>query len=192
MTPFFLGRQGVWDFALSYNSFLLYFLGINIALFLSARKIFLKDIILFNSMGLFAASASMNYLYTSGQINQISLVLFIAIVGFSIYALANTSQAFEKHENTYFAFGALLPLVWFIGNILLSAHYGSWEQFIAFGVIALIYFGAWYALRDSVKKQEYIALYMSGIISIMMMILSFQKEMEDYIGLVIGALSLVF
>lgn len=192
MTPFFLGKQGVWDFALSYNSFLVYFLWINIALFLSARKIFLKDIILFNSIGLFASSASMNYLYTSGQINQISLVLFIAIVWFSIYALANTSQAFEKHENTYFAFGALLPLIWFIGNLLLSAHYTSAEQCIAFGVVALIYFGAWYALRDSIKKQEYIALYMGGIISILMMILSLQEQMQDYIGLVIGALGLVF
>jgi hypothetical protein len=161
MTPFFLGQQGVWDFALSYNSFLVYFLGIN-------------------------------YLYSNGQINEFSLALFIAIVGFSIYALANTSQAFEKHENTYFAFGAVLPLVWFIGNVLLSADFSSWELFVAFGIIAIIYFGSWYALRDSIKKQEYISLYIGGLIAIMMMILSFQKEMEDYIGLVIGFISLIF
>lgn len=192
MTPFFLGQQGVWDFALSYNSFLVYFLGINIALFLSARKIFLKDIILFNSIGLFAASASMNYLYTNGEINEISLGLFIAIVGFSIYALASTSQAFEKSENTYFTFGSLLPLVWFIGNVLLSANYSTAELFIAFGIVGVIYFGAWYILRDSVKKQEYISLYVGGIVSIIMMIVSLQEKMEDYIGLYIGAVSLIF
>lgn len=192
MTPFFLGQQGVWNFALSYNSFLVYFLGINIALFLSARKIFLKDIILFNSVGLFAASASMNYLYTNGQVNEMSLGLFIAIVGFSIYALASTSRAFEESENTYFTFGALMPLVWFIGNVLLSAEFSSWELFVAFGIVGATYFGSWYILRDSAKKQEYISLYISGIVCIIMMILSFQEKMEDYIGLYISAISLVF
>jgi hypothetical protein len=117
-----------------------YFLGINIALFLSARKIFLKDIILFNSIGLFGASASMNYLYTNGQINIASLAIFIAIVGFSVYALTNTSRAFEKFENTYFAFGSLLPLVWFIGNVLLSGDFTSIELLLSFGLVGGIYF----------------------------------------------------
>jgi hypothetical protein len=55
MTPFFLGQEWVWNFDLSYNQFLIYFLGINIALFFAAKKIFLKDIVLFNMMGLFVA-----------------------------------------------------------------------------------------------------------------------------------------
>jgi hypothetical protein len=59
---------------------LIYFLGINIALFFSAKKIFLKEIILCNLTGLFVASASMNYLYESGTVDQISLGLFVAIV----------------------------------------------------------------------------------------------------------------
>jgi hypothetical protein len=58
----------------------MYFLGINIALFFSAKKIFLKDVILCNLAGLFIASATMNYVYTSGAINQLSLALFVTII----------------------------------------------------------------------------------------------------------------
>jgi hypothetical protein len=47
-------------------------------------------------------------------------------------------------------------------------------------------------MRDSSKKEEYISLYIGGIVSVLMMILSFQKEMEDYIGLAIGGVSLIF
>lgn len=132
MTPFFLGQEGVWDFDLSYNSFLIYFLGINIALFFAARKIFLKDIILCNLTGLFVASASMNYLYASGTVDQISLALFVAIIGFSLYTLSSTSQAFEKYENTYFALGCFLPILWFIGNTLLTDDFSSLELFVSF------------------------------------------------------------
>lgn len=42
MTPFFLGQEGVWEYGVSYNSFLLYFLGINIALFFQQKKYFSK------------------------------------------------------------------------------------------------------------------------------------------------------
>lgn len=121
-----------------------------------------------------------------------SLAIFIAIVGFSVYALTTTSRAFEKFENTYFAFGSLLPLVWFIGNVLLSGNFTSIELLISFGLVGGIYFGSWYAMRDSSKKEEYISLYIGGIVSVLMMILSFQKEMEDFIGLAIGAVSLIF
>ncbi len=59
-------------------------------------------------------------------------------------------------------------------------------------MIAAIYFGAWYTLRNSEKKQEYIPMYIGGVTAITMMILSFNQELEDYIGLVIGLISLVF
>ena len=192
MTPFFLGQEWVWDFQLGYNSFLIYFLGINIALFFAAKKIFLKDIVLFNMMGLFVASASMNYLYTSGTIDQISLVLFVAIIGFSIYTLASTSQAFEKSENTYFALGCFLPILWFIGNTVLGDDFSSLQLFISFWAIAAIYFWAWYTLRNTIKQQEYIPMYIGWVAALIMMILSFQQDLEDYVGLVIGLVSIVF
>ncbi len=127
----------------------------------------------------------MNYLYENGEVNIISLGIFIAIVGFSVYALSNTSRAFEKFENTYFAFGALAPLVWFIGNVLLSGDFSSLELVISFGLVGTIYFGSWYAMRNASKKEEYMSLYIGGITSIIMMILSLQREMNDYIGLAI-------
>jgi len=111
---------------------LIYFLGINIALFFSAKKIFLKDVILCNLAGLFIASASMNYLYASGTVDQISLALFVIIIGFSLYTLSSTSQAFEKYENTYFALGCFLPILWFIGNTLLGDDFSSLELFVSF------------------------------------------------------------
>lgn len=192
MTPFFLGQEGVWEYGVSYNSFLLYFLGINIALFFSAKKIFLKDVIICNLSGLFIASATMNYLYTSGSVNQLSLGLFVTIIGFSIYTLASTSQAFEKYENTYFALGCFLPILWFIGNTLLTEDFSSLELFTAFWIISAMYFGAWYMLRNSEKKQEYIPMYIGGVTALLMMVLSFNQELENYIGLVIGLISLIF
>ena len=63
---------------------------------------------------------------------------------------------------------------------------------MAFGIIAAMYFGAWYTLRNSEKKQEYIPMYIGGVTALIMMILSFNQELEDYIGLVIGLISLIF
>lgn len=206
LTPFFIGQtgqfnefikeEGVFQYDLPFTAFLIYFLAINVAILLTANKFFLKGIGLLNTLGLFIGTSSLSY-FLGGQFqnNAGELALFsITIFGLHIAAMSVNARKFEKATDPYLIAGYLLPLVWYSGmlNVFIEPYL---QRSVVAGLLfgsALIYFAGWHYLRQVTDRHQHTALYLGGILCLVMAIIKLQHHFQHYDGLIFALVALGF
>lgn len=137
LTPFFIYQNENWAINLSYNSYIIYFCAVSISTSFFAKKIFSYEIILTNTLGLFASIFSLAIIapyrtYPSlAEISAISqpsfwqgyivtIILLTLIVVLSITSIVHSSRIFhEKFNDSKLAAAYLVPLIWFLIQISL-------------------------------------------------------------------------
>jgi hypothetical protein len=206
LTPFFIGQgdqivnfineAGVFHYNLPLMAFLIYFLAINIAILLTANRFFLKGIGLLNTLGLFIGTTSLSY-FMGGQFpdNAVELGLFsILVFGLHIAAMCVNAKKFEKETDPYLIAGYLLPLVWYTAmlNVFIEPYLArSAVAGLLFGS-AGIYFAGWHFLRQVVDRQQHTALYLGGILSLVMAVIKLQPYLQHYDGLMFALAAFIF
>lgn len=206
LTPFFIGQgdqivtfikdEGVFHYNLPLMVFLIYFLAINMAILLTANSFFLKGIGLLNTFGLFVGTTSLSYIM-GGQFpnNATQLALFaIAVFGLHIAAMCVNAKKFDKEADPYLIAGYLLPLVWYASmlNIFIEPYLArSAIAGLLFGSAA-IYFLGWHYLHQLIDRQQHTALYLGGILSLVMTVIKLQPYLKHDDGLFFAFFAVVF
>lgn len=206
LTPFFIGQgdqmatfikeEGGFRYDLPLMAFLIYFVAINIAILLTANKFFLKGIGLLNTLGLFIGTTSLSY-FMGGQFPEdpYHLALFsIAVFGLHIAAMCVNAKKFEKETDPYLIAGYLLPFAWYTAmlNVFIEPHL---ERSAIVGLLfggAVIYFAGWHYLRQAIDRQQHTALYLGGILSVVMAIIKLHLYLQQYDGLIFALAAFVF
>jgi|GEM_PF-1953859 hypothetical protein len=206
LTPFFIGQgdqfvdfikeSGVFHYNLPLMAFLIYFLAINMAILLTANRFFLKGIGLLNALGLFVGTTTLSY-FMGGQFpdNVTQLALFsVAVFGLHIAAMCVNAKKFEKETDPYLIAGYLFPLVWYTAmlNVFIEPYL---ERSAIAGLLfgsAVVYFAGWQYLRHVIDRQQHTALYLGGILSLVMTIIKLQSYLQHYDGIIFALTAFVF
>ncbi len=203
LTPFVIG----WEWgtsALWFNSYLIYFLVANISIFLLGKEIALKDLIPLNMLGLFFWTSSLYYFGFENSTSNwygvisdgtISAFLFLLLAGFSIYAIAVNAKNFNtKEEEWYLTISYLFPLIWFMINISLITKVEIWNWWVTifYGILAIIYFGAWNYVRNLETNYQHISLYVGGLVSIVFGAINVVPDIDYITSTIIAYTGLIF
>ncbi|NOR81453.1 MAG: DUF2339 domain-containing protein [Methyloprofundus sp.] len=206
LTPFFIGQEdqmvdfakdvGVFQYKLPLMAFLIYFLAINVAILLTANKFYLKGIGLLNTLGLFVGTISLSY-FMGGQFpeNAPHLAGFsVLVIALHIAAMCVSAKKFEKESDPYLIAGYLLPLVWYTAmlNFLIDPYL---SRTVVSGLLfasAGIYFSGWHYLRHVSDQQQHTALYLGGILSLVMAVIKLQPYLQHYDGLIFSLAAFIF
>lgn len=154
LTPFVIGQEDSWKYVLSYNSYLLYFFAVNLAIFVLSRTMFLGDIVLLNGVGLLVGTTLLRTLAYDTPMGDmanfltsdtLSGVLFMLIVGTFVVATVRTNQNFPEKYSRFIPFGYLVPLIWFSLNISML-QISDIAFVILYALVGIIYLGCWHLL----------------------------------------------
>jgi hypothetical protein len=206
LTPFFIGETGglkqfmddtgVFHYNLPLTAFLIYFAAINIAVLFVASRFFLRGIGVLNSLGLFVGTLSLFY-FMGGKFpaNAFNIAAFmILVVALHIGAMCINAKKFAKETDPYLLAGYLLPLVWF------AAGMNSFlEHYIDYSVLAVlllgcaaIYFGGWHYMRRTLDRAQHNALYIGGVIAVILALTKLHPELNHLDGPVLALVAIVF
>lgn len=188
LTPFFIGNVGTFEIGLPFIAYLLYFLAINVAIFVTASKLYLKSIGLLNSIGLFAGTISLALLLQGGFTEHaaLSAIICVLITLMHIGAMVANAKIFTKEYDPFLLLGYVLPLVWmvFIMKVLMEDVLTTSVSIGIYAIIAVAYFGGWYYLRNVTDSDKHFGLYISGFLTIVVGLL----ELTPLLGIWDGAL----
>lgn len=206
LTPFFIGESGglkqfiadtgVFHYNLPLPAFLIYFAAINLAILIVANHFFLRGIGLLNSLGIFIGTFSLSF-FMGGEFpdNAANIAAFIMlVVALHVGAMCINAKNFNKETDPYLLSGYLLPLAWFavsmnsflerhIDNLVLSA--------MSLGCAA-IYFGGWHYIRKTLNQSQHTALYIGGIIAIILAITKLHPVINYFDGPILALVAMVF
>ncbi len=202
-TPFVIGQSNTWAQNISFNTYLIYFTAVNIAVFLLGREISIRKIIPLNIIGLFFGTSVLYYLSYANEINKnysdnfftghvFTGILFTLLVIFTIWSILVSAKQFEEKDDGYLALGYLAPVVWFIYNINKIKDISDIEKGIFFALIALACFWGWHFIQGIKNRYQHTALYIAGLISVIFSFFSFLPELNVYYSMSISYLSLIF
>ena len=206
LTPFFIGEagsfkqfindQGVFHYDLPLLAFLIYFVAINIAILIVSSRFFLRGIGLLNSLGLFIGTLSLTY-FMGGDFpdNADNLAAFmILVVALHIGSMCINAKKFEKETDPYLIIGYLLPLAWFVlsMNSFLEKYIEGTALAALLLACASIYFGGWHFLRRVFNLDKHIALYLGGIISIILALTKLHPQLRHFDGPALAVVAFVF
>lgn len=206
LTPFFIGETGsfkqfigdtgVFHYDLPLPAFLIYFAAINIAILIVSSRFFLRSIGLLNSLGLFIGTLSLAF-FMGGDFpdnaNNIAAFLII-IVALHIGSMCVNAKKFATETDPFLLIGYLLPLAWLVlcMNSFLDKYIGGTVLTVLLLVCSAIYFGGWYFLRKTLNQHRHIALYLGGIISIVLAITKLHPQLHHFDGPALAVVSLIF
>ena len=206
LTPFFIGESGgfrefladtgVFHYQLPLIAFLIYFAGINIAIFLVANRFFLRGIGLLNSLGLFIGTFSLSF-FMGGEFpeNAANVAVFmIVVVALHIGAMCSNAKKFENENDPYLLAGYLLPLLWFVAsmNSFLDQYIAGRILAALFIGCAAIYFGGWHYLKKTLHQAKHTALYVGGIVAIILAITKLHPDLNYFDGPVLALVAMLF
>jgi hypothetical protein len=207
LTPFFIGETGglkqfmedagVFHYDdLSLPVFLIYFTAINVAILIVAGRLFLRGIGLLNSLGLFIGTLSLFYLMGGKvQSNAANIAAFmVVVVALHIAAMIVNAKKFAKETDPYLLAGYLLPLLWFTAtmNSFLEKYLPNLVLAVLLLGCAAIYFGAWHYLRKALDRARHTALYIGGIVAVILAITKLHPELNHLDGPALALVAIVF
>jgi hypothetical protein len=206
LTPFFIGETGsfkqfiddksVFHYDLPLPAFLIYFAAINIAILIVSSRFFLRGIGLLNSLGLFIGTLSLAF-FMGGEFpdNAYNIAAFmILVVALHIGSMCINAKKFVKETDPYLLIGYLLPLAWFVlsMNSFLDKYIdGSMLAGLLLACSA-IYFGGWHFLRKILNQDKHLALYLGGIIGIVLAITKLHPQLHYFDGPALAVVALLF
>jgi hypothetical protein len=206
LTPFFIGETGsfkqfiddksVFHYDLPLPAFLIYFAAINIAILIVSSRFFLRGIGLLNSLGLFIGTLSLAF-FMGGEFpnNAYNLAAFmILVVALHIGSMCINAKNFGKETDPYLVIGYLLPLAWFVlsMNSFLDKYIGGAVLAGLLLACSAIYFSGWHFLRKILKQDKHIALYLGGIIGIVLAITKLHPQLHHFDGPALSVVALLF
>ncbi len=203
ITPFIIGQNDVWAQSISFNSYLMYFAAINIAVFLLGREISVRNIIPLNIIGLFIGTSTLyNLSYAKGLSKALeenfftgelfTAILFFALVIFLTWSILLSARQFEEKDDGYLALGYLAPIIWFVYNIRGLETLSNITEGILFALIAASCFAGWHVLLKLKTRFQHITLYAAGLFSSVLAFFAFLPELDIYSSIAIAYLSLIF
>jgi hypothetical protein len=206
LTPFFIGEagsfkqfindQGVFHYNLPLLAFLIYFVAINIAILYVSSRFFLRGIGLLNALGLFIGTLSLAY-FMGGDFpdnaNNISIFM-ILVVALHIGSMCINAKQFEKETDPYLIIGYLLPLAWFVlsMNSFLDKYIDGTVLAGLLAACAAIYFNGWHFLRRALNQGKHLALYLGGVISIILAFTKLHPQLRHFDGPALSIVALLF
>ena len=207
LTPFFIGEtgsfkqfiddKGVFHYDLPLLAFLIYFAAINIAILIVSSRFFLRGIGLLNSLGLFIGTLSLAF-FMGGEFpdNAYNLAAFmILVVALHIGSMCVNAKKFGKETDPYLLIGYLLPLAWFVLSINSFLDKHIIDGPVLAGLLlasSAIYFGGWHFLRKTLNQDKHIALYLGGIIGIVLAITKLHPQLHYFDGPALSVVALLF
>jgi hypothetical protein len=211
LTPFLLGESGEFfeyvqgdngqevvftSHSLPFIAYLIYFCAVNAAYFLVANKRFLKGLGLVNSLALFVSTVVLAE-FTTENFSDNTLAISVAslvIVALHLSGMAINARKFEKEEDPYLLAGYLLPFVWFIVIVksFLVGELTDIQSALMFALVSVFYFSAWYYLKSVTHSNRNFALYIGGILSLVLTFTSIEALFHHYDSLVLSGISIIF
>lgn len=206
LTPFFIGESGnfkqyladtgVFHYNLPLPAFLIYFAAINIAILLVSSRFFLRGIGLLNSLGLFVGTLSLSF-FMGGEFpdNADNIAAFMMlVVALHIGAMCINAKKFTKETDPYLLAGYLLPLAWFAAgmNSFLEKYIDNRILAALLLACGAIYFGGWHYMRRTLNQARHTALYIGGIIAIILAVTKLHPELNQLDGPVLALVAMVF
>lgn len=204
ITPFVIGQNDVWVENISFNAYLIYFLAVNVAVFLMGRELSVRQIIPLNVIGLFVGVSTLWSLSLTDGINAIksgnfftgeifTSILFLLVAVFSMWSILLSAKRFLESGDGYLSLGYIALLVWFIFNIGSLESLSHISTGVLYTVMAIACFVGWHVLlSDDATKIQHGALYASGLIATILAFFSFFQEINVFISILISYLSLIF
>ncbi len=206
LTPFFIGETGsfkqfiddksVFHYDLPLPAFLIYFAAINIAILIVSSRFFLRGIGLLNSLGLFIGTLSLAF-FMGGEFpdNAYNIAAFMMlVVALHIGSMCVNAKKFGKETDPYLLIGYLLPLAWFV--LSMNSFLDKYIDGIVLAGLLLacsaIYFGGWHFLRKTLNQDKHIALYIGGIIGIVLAITKLHPQLHYFDGPALAVVALLF
>ncbi len=202
LTPFVIGNGG-WDNpGISFNAYLIYFAAVNMIVFLMGREIAIHDLIPLNMLGLFFGTST---LYHLSYLNNADIstgffagpaftaVLIVVLLGFCILAISQSASKFDPKDEFQLTIGYFFPLAWAILNIERLAGISPLTTMWAYLVIAVLYFLAWYYVRNLASTRTlHLGTYASGIIALILAVTSYFPEFTVYSSVLVAYITLIF
>jgi hypothetical protein len=203
MTPFVIGTEHVWAQSISFNTYLIYFAAINVAVFLVGREISIRKIIPLNILSLCIGTSTLYALsYTKG-VTQLAkqnfftgdiftAILLCVLCIFLTWSVLLSAKQFNEKDEGYLAVGYLAPILWFIYSIgKLDSISDNLEGFL-YAILAASCFVGWHILRGYNTKFQHIGLYAAGLLAAFLAFFSFFPDLDIYTSIAIAYLSLIF
>lgn len=181
----------------SFITFFLYFVAVNITALYASNKLSLRGFGLLNSLGLFVGSIALLVLGGDDfvEYSLFTILTSTVVVGLHIGFMTLTAKTFENENHPYLYAGYLLPLGWFtfiLNDLFNIGEITNFLGVVLYAVLATVYFGAWYYLRNVTKSDKHFGLYIGGFVSLALGSMLLAPELNEYQGLVGSFAALVF
>ncbi len=203
ITPFVIGQSDVWVENVSFNAYLIYFIAVNVSVFLIGREISLRDMIPLNIIGLFIGVSSLWNLAATDNVNAVqsgnffsgeifASILFLVLTVFSMWSILLSAKKFRENDDGYLSLGYIAPIIWFTFNVSNLHSLSDVAVGSLYAIIAISCFTGWHVLRGKQTKFQHAALYAAGLISSFLAIFAFFDEFNVYTSMMIAYSSLIF
>lgn len=203
ITPFVIGQNDVWAQNISFNAYLMYFVAINVVVYLLGREISVRNIIPLNMIGLFVGTTTLYHLSYSSGISKIvanniftgeycSAALFYVLVVFSIWSILLSAKKFQESDDGYLAIGYLAPVIWFIFNLNNLSSITDIFKGILFLLLSVACFTGWHILIDEKTRFQHTAIYAAGLLAAVQAFFAFIPDLNIFSSIVIAYSSLFF
>jgi hypothetical protein len=182
--------------SLPFFSYLFYFTAINVGYLVASTHMSLKKIGVINALGLFLGTLAVSAIMGNGFKEHpiISATLCAIIVGLHLFAMAQNSKFFQKESDPYLIAGYLLPLGWYalIMNTAIEDALTAQTKALFFLAVCFFYFSAWHYLRKINDSGKHYALYVGGVLSLLLGLSALAPNFMEYNGIVASLIGLVF
>jgi hypothetical protein len=201
LVPFVIWQNGSWQQTISFNSYLIYFTGINVMIFQMIKGFELRSIVPVNLAGLLFWTTtlySLSYAWettsSSGFFDSslFSIVLFFVLTLFSIASLIISTKDSESEYEAYLALGYLWIIVWFIWNLYQLTWVTDWVRSVFFFLLWVSCFMGWNLLWKKENRYEHSTLYFSGILTVLLGIVWYIPNDFRHVWITLWYIGLVF
>ncbi len=205
ITPFVIGQQDVWVQNVSFNAYLIYFLAVNVAVFLMGREISVRQIIPLNTIGMFFGITTLWGLAASSKIDAVNSanfftselvtgVLFMVLVVITMWSVLLSAKRFKESDDGYLSLGYIAPVIWFAFNVanLESLADNDLVVGILYAIIAVSCFMGWHVLLLTKTRFQHTALYAAGLLSAIFSFFLVIHELNVYTSMFVAYVSLIF
>lgn len=181
---------------LPFFSYLFYFIAINVGYLLASSHMSLKKFGFINAIGLFFGTLTASGIMGNGFREHaiLSAVLCAIIVGIHLFAMTQNNKLFQKENDPYLIAGYLLPLGWYalIVNTAIGDALPLGTKAIFFLAVCFFYFSAWHYLKKINNEEKHYALYVGGILSLLLGLSTLAPNFMEYNGVIASLVGLVF
>jgi hypothetical protein len=118
----------------------------------------------------------------------------IFVVALHIGSMCVNAKKFGKETDPYLLIGYLSPLAWFVlsMNSFLDKYIDGAVLAGLLLVCSAIYFGGWHFLRKILNQDKHIALYLGGIIGIVLAITKLHPQLHHFDGPALAVVAFLF